>query len=315
MNPVLDQWLDFWHYVRGGRYRRYRYTDSDRAQFELGWETTRHIAYFYRYMDYAQALDLLGKGTLKPHYRYRHFTKSKKDGSKRELVEPDDNLKEIQRVILMRYLNTETVHHAAVGFRRKKSVADHVWPHAGASLIITADIKDFFPNTKRWRILEFWENQLRSEKAAELFTILTTYHGSLPQGAPTSPSLSNLVNHRMDTALDNGTRQSGGTYTRYCDDMIFSWHGRSQPPADFKHMVTVALREFGYTLHPEKGWCVYTARDEPEITGAVLTRNGRVRVPEHIQKIMKDLRRSDDPYDLSRLEGYEGYQKMIEKRY
>jgi len=254
---------------------------------------------------------LIEPGPLPPYYRYRHFTVPKKDGSPREIVEPGPNLKAAQRRILQLYLNNLKPHPAALGFRRKKSIADHARAHAGAARIITADIEDFFPNTSRQRIKSFWRQQGFSTLEVRLLTALTTYRGALPQGAPTSPPLSNLVNYELDAALDRRVKQSGGTYTRYADDMVFSWPDLANPPADFEQTVRALLREVGYSLHPRKGWHVWVRRDEPQVTGVVLKRDGNVDIPDSMRRIMRELARSDNPDDQARLAGYQGYESMI----
>lgn len=71
------------------------------------------------------------------------------------------------------------------------------------------------------------------------------------------------------------------------------------------------LHEYGYALHPVKGWRVYDRRDEPEVTGVILTRSGGVRLPDRLREVMRKLSRSRDPRDLQRLEGYEGYAAMV----
>jgi hypothetical protein len=75
--------------------------------------------------------------------------------------------------------------------------------------------------------------------------------------------------------------------------------------------VRAALHEFGYALRPNKGWQVFDRRDEPEVTGAILTRHGGVRLPARLVRVMRELARSDDPRDAQRLGGYEGYEKMV----
>jgi hypothetical protein len=267
---------------------------------------------FYPHMDPTSALQVLNRGRLASDYRYRHFTKRKPDGSQRELAEPDKRLKAVQQVILKRYLDDQHIHPAAVGFRRKKSIADHVWPHAGAPYIITADIEDFFPSTPTWRVQQWWQSRVNDDHLARFFTLLTTYRGSLPQGAPTSPALSNAVNFELDKALERRVVQSGGTYTRYGDDMVFSWH--HPPPADFSIAAQHIIREAGYRLHPTKGWRIYHRSDEPEVTGLILKRDGTVRIPSTMQKRMRRLAASSDPIDRLRLIGYEGYQQMVETR-
>jgi len=165
---------------------------------------------------------LMDGGPLPRRFRYRHFTVAKKDGSARLIVAPGPDLMTVQRKILKQFLSKPKPHPAALGFRRKKSIADHAWAHAGAAIIITADIEDFFPSTTRQRVKKFWHDQGYSTLETRLLTSLTTYLGRLPQGAPTSPALSNLVNAELDAAIERRVRQSGGKYTRYSDDMVLA---------------------------------------------------------------------------------------------
>ncbi len=257
--------------------------------------------------------ELLAAGSLHPHFHYRHFTKPKKGGGHREIVEPDIKLKRVQREILARYLETEQPHPAAIAYRKKKSIADHVWAHAGAEVLVTADVQDFFPSTREARVQDWWRERV-ADDLARLLTLLTTYRGELPQGAPTSPGLSNLVNCELDERLTGRASAAGARYTRYCDDMVFSWREGSGPPSDFENSVRAVLHEFGYTLHLEKGWRVYHRRDEPEITGVILTRHGRVCLPDNLRRAMRALTHSKDPRDARRLAGYQGFQAMVTKR-
>src|SRR5262249_28691608 len=145
-------------------------------------------------------------------------------------------------------------------------------------------------------------------------TRLTTLRGGLPQGAPTSPGLSNFINVELDALLARRAEAAGARYTRYCDDLAFSWPNGYGPPSDFERNVRTTLHQFGYALHPEKGWWVHQRRDEPEITGMILTRHGRVRLPERLRQEMQTLARSKEARDLQRLEGYRGYAAMVTHR-
>ena len=260
-------------------------------------------------------IDDLLRGKLPPRYQYRHFSVPKKDGGSRQLAEPGIDLKAMQHRILEFYLNRQKPHRAAVGYRRGMSVADHAWAHVGARTIITADIEDFFSSTTRYRVRQYWKSHPMAfnEASVQLLTNLTTYRGSLPQGAPTSPALSNLVNDEMDSRLHKLASQSSGHYTRYADDIVFSWQTRSRPPTDFEFMVRRILREYGYRLNAQKGWTTYSRSDEPEITGTVLKRNGTVDIPDAMLDVMGALADSDDEYDQFRLAGYEGYRKMVQR--
>lgn len=250
-------------------------------------------------------------GSLDPHFSYRRFSKRKKDGGFREISEPDAKLKRLQYAILRDHLDEEP-HPAAMAYRKGKSTANHVWPHVGAELLVTADVQDFFPSTREERIEDWWRERVDSD-TARLLTILTTDRKGLPQGAPTSPALSNLVNRDLDERLSRRTALTGGRYTRYCDDLAFSWQ-RGLPPSDFEAAVRAVLHEFGYALHPKKGWRVFhQLRGDPEVTGVILTRRG-VRLPEAMKQRIRRLAASDNPADARRLEGYAAYEATILRR-
>jgi hypothetical protein len=259
--------------------------------------------------------DVVVTDRLEPHFHYRHYNKRKKGGGTRAIVEPDACLKRLQQVILARYLTPCPVHPAATAYQRGRSIADHVWTHAGAEVLITADLEDFFPSTQACRVEDWWRERVGDADLVRLLTRLTTHQGGLPQGAPTSPALSNLVNHELDERLTRRADLAGARYSRYCDDLAFSWPRGGEPPSDFRHGVVVTLLEFGYRLHPTKGWCLHTRGDEPEVTGVILTRRGKVRLPARLREIMARLARSRDPADGQRLEGYRAYEVMVTRRH
>jgi hypothetical protein len=257
--------------------------------------------------------DVAEADSLHPHFHYRHFTRPKKGGGRREIAAPDTKLKQVQHEVIARYLRGQEPHPAALAYRKGRSTADHAWAHAGAEILVTADVQDFFPHTRAWRVEGWWRERVE-EGLARLLTRLTTYRGGLPQGAPTSPALSNLVNRELDARLTHRAEAAGARYTRYCDDLAFSWRREAGPPSDFEDGVRGILHAFGYTLHPEKGWRVQYRRDEPEVVGVILTRHGRVRLPEDLRRTMTALARSDDPRDADRLAGYRRYEAMIGRR-
>ena len=252
-------------------------------------------------------------GSLHPHFHYRHFTRPKKGGGTRSIHEPDAALMRIQREVVARWFASEQAHPAATAYQHGKSIAHHVWPHAGADLLVTADVQDFFPNTNAGRVEDWWRERVDG-RAARLLTLLTTHHGALPQGAPTSPGLSNFLNRELDERLARRSSAAGARYTRYCDDMVFSWQRGDGPPSDFANGVRAILSEFGYALHPRKGWQVNRRRDEPEITGVILTRNGKVRLRPAMRRAMESLATSPHLKDAERLAGYLAFEAMLIER-
>jgi RNA-directed DNA polymerase len=85
-----------------------------------------------------------------------------------------------------------------------------------------------------------------------VLTGLCTFRSAVPQGAPTSPALSNLVNVPLDETLSALARRSGGLYTRYGDDLTFSWTV-NDAPSDLEANVRAELLILGYRLNPVKG--------------------------------------------------------------
>lgn len=255
-------------------------------------------------------------------YHYRPFSIAKRDGRERRILAPSPALKELQRRLLRRYLQHLPVHPAATAFTPGSSIAHNARLHAGQALIATADLADFYESTSARRVRAFYLRQGWRGEALSTLMRLCVYRNGLPQGAPTSPSLSNLVNVDLDEALTEWARRAGAIYTRYGDDLTFSWR-TGRIPASFDAVVRHCALNAGYQIQPRKGWHVYRAAEEPEITGLILGRDGRVRAPQRIHRQMRKLRwrawrhrllrwlpghsRSQERETLERLRGYEGF--------
>jgi hypothetical protein len=164
---------------------------------------------------------------------------------------------------------------------------------------------------RRYFIEQVW----RGESLRALIR-LCVFRDGLPQGAPTSPCLSNLVNVRLDERLQLLARRARAVYTRYGNDLTFSW-ASDRMPGGFTRAVEDALGSAGYEVQPRKGWRVSPARGRPVVTGVVLAGDGRLRVPWALSLQVWCLRlRSWWPggEDASaRLRGYRGYTTMVSR--
>ncbi|MDG3003089.1 reverse transcriptase domain-containing protein [Paludisphaera mucosa] len=253
---------------------------------------------------------------LGPRYHYRPFTISKPDGRERRLLAPSPSLKRLQRRLLDGYLVSLPIHPAATAFYPGATTVLNAIPHARSALIATVDLRDFFETTQSARVRGcFRAHGWRGEALQVLMRLCTSREG-LPQGAPTSPCLSNLVNVQLDDRLLRLVRRSRGIYTRYGDDLTFSWpHDRM--PSGFRRSVEDALGDSGYEVQPRKGWQVGEARERPRVTGLVLAGDGRLRVPWELKWRTAVLRWRSwwtrDPVDLARLQGRREYQRMVEQ--
>jgi RNA-directed DNA polymerase len=128
---------------------------------------------------------------------YREFRRKKRSGGERMIVAPNEATKKLQRAINSRLLSRLAVHPNCLGFRRGKSIVSHAQVHAGQLVVIRLDVVDFFPSTSSQRVEQYFRRIGWNKAAAALLAKLTTYKGGLPQGAPTSPALSNVVNYSL----------------------------------------------------------------------------------------------------------------------
>jgi hypothetical protein len=155
--------------------------------------------------------------------RYRTAFIKKRTGGERRLLVPDKHTKALQRRLLRRVLRHLRVHPAAIGFERGRSIVHNALQHAGQSVVVRLDVVDFFSSTKPARLEQYFRRIGWSRAAAELLVRITTHDDGLPQGAPTSPRLSNLVNYLLDVQMTRLAKRWHGEYTRYADDITFSF--------------------------------------------------------------------------------------------
>ena len=153
---------------------------------------------------------------------YQEFWMRKRSGGYRMISAPDKDLQAIQSTIYSRILSSTIVHPAAVGFRCGRSVVDNAAPHLGKRYVLKMDIHDFFGSIRSPRVRQTFKKIGYPENVSKVLGALCCLHRHLPQGAPTSPALSNIVGYEMDRKLAALAAEYGVTYTRYADDLTFS---------------------------------------------------------------------------------------------
>jgi len=178
---------------------------------------------------------------------YIRFTVPKKSGGVRELSSPHRDLATAQRWIFQNILLRLPTHPAAHGFVKGRSIRTNALPHVGRHILVNADLKDFFPTITFHRVRGALEHLGYSPAAATVLALLCTesprrqveYAGrvfhvatgprALPQGACTSPALSNLIARRLDSRYHGISTKLGWHYTRYADDLSFSADLAAEP--------------------------------------------------------------------------------------
>lgn len=239
----------------------------------------------------------------------------KRSGGSRRLLVPSPELKAVQRRILHRVLARLTVHPAVTGFENGQSIVHNAKQHVGQQVVLKMDIEDFFPSTTAERITKYLQRVGWNREAAELLAKLTTTENGLPQGAPTSPRLSNLVNRRLDTGIARVARNRKATYTRYADDITISFpRDNGKRVRGMVQYVRRRLKQEGYRNNRRKE-LILRKHQQQRVTGLVV--NERVSLPRETRRRLRAIEHHLDtgrPATMTReqLDGWKALIAMIE---
>jgi RNA-directed DNA polymerase len=212
------------------------------------------------------------------HYHYRVLAKP--GGAIRLIEAPKKRLKQLQRVILAEILEKMPAHASAHGFLDGHSIKTYAALHVGRHVVLRMDLRDFFPSISAPRVRALFRTAGYPDAVADLLgglstnaaprKLLSTFakgfdplavaetralyaRPHLPQGAPTSPALANLITYRLDCRLTGLARSAGAIYTRYADDLAFSGDRAFHRCLErFQIQAAAIVREEGFAVHHRK---------------------------------------------------------------
>lgn len=247
---------------------------------------------------------------------YREVSIPKRSGGVRTLSIPHPTLMTLQRRLLRRVLGKLHAHGAVYGFERGKSIVDHARQHVGRAVVVKFDLRDFFATTTAKRVNDYFRRLGWTDEAAALLTQLCTWKDSLPQGAPTSPRLSNLVNYALDAKLDRIVRDGDGHYSRYADDLTFSYDKIDEGTLGWLIQSTRDVcAQFGYRLNRRKTR-IMRRHQRQQVTGLVV--NDKVALPRETRRRLRAIEhqqrtRGESTLSESQLAGWQAFRSMIER--
>ncbi|MDB5312464.1 MAG: hypothetical protein JWO38_6666 [Gemmataceae bacterium] len=300
----------------------------DRLRALLGIKSPNQLGYFLLATDHNDG-------------PYTTYTVPKRDGSDRKICAPKRQLKWVQRQILRHVLSPVRPHPAAHGFVTGRSTVSNATPHTGAAVVVKFDLKDFFPTMHYFRVMGLFASlgypvgnclfgtDDESNQIAPVLARLCCYTptpdrwGSavLPQGAPTSPAISNLVCRRLDARLAGLAGRNSGTYTRYADDLTFSFRSADGLKLGrFRWWVDQVCQQEGFTLNQGK-FRVIRASQRQVVTGIVV--NAGLRVPRELRRAYRamlhncrkngvDAEARGNPRFREYLRGFAAYLHMVQ---
>jgi RNA-directed DNA polymerase len=271
------------------------------------------------------------EAALQSHYVT--FTIPKRSGMPRMIVAPKRRLKQLQRRLLDLLIRKLPVSEHAHGFQRGRSIVTSAAPHVGRAVVLTMDLKDFFPSVTFARIRGLLVALGYGYRVATTLAVLTTEAERQPsmikettylvatgqrycvQGAPTSPGLCNAIALRLDRRLSGLAAKLGFSYTRYADDLTFSGDDAGCLPA-LKRLAKRIIEEEGFRLNEAKTRIMRRGCRQSVVGVTVndvagLSRQERRRLRAMIHQTNKE---SANPAVLARIRGKLAFLAMLNTR-
>jgi RNA-directed DNA polymerase len=219
---------------------------------------------------------------------YKRFYLAKKSGGKRLISAPMPDLKAAQYWILENILYKIQPAHQANGFVPERSIVSNAQIHVNKDVVINLDLKDFFPTVSFKRVKGLFQKIGYSSQIATILALICTeadveqiaidgkiYYSAtsercLPQGAPSSPAITNLICYKLDHRFEGMSKKFGFDYTRYADDLTFSAINEGKKlVGQLLWSVKEVIKDEGFIVHPEKQKIMRKGFHQ-EVTGIVV---------------------------------------------
>ena len=213
---------------------------------------------------------------------YRKVKLPKKSGGYRNLSVPDLVLKSIQKRIAEVLLIHSPVSRYAKAYRFGSSTLRNAKHHVGQSVVLKLDVLHFFDSIRYSMVKDaVFPERIYAESIRILLTMLCYHKDALPQGAPSSPAITNIILYDFDERVGQWCRERRITYTRYCDDMTFSG---AFEPMEVVRFVKTELKKIGFLLNEQKTR-VQRPGQRQTVTGIVV--NEKLSIPADYRRNLR----------------------------
>jgi RNA-directed DNA polymerase len=213
---------------------------------------------------------------------YRTFKIPKKKSGFREITAPYPALMECQYWIYHNVLKKIKIHPAAQGFTFNKSIITNSTIHIRQKQFLKIDLKDFFPSIKINRIINVFKKLGYNHRVSFYLASLCCYTDELPQGAPTSPILSNIIAKPLDARLFAFAKKLNLKYTRYADDLAFTGENI---PSIFIEYITQIIEDLNLEVNGKKT-ILQKQKGKRVLTGISIADN-EIKIPREYKRNLK----------------------------
>ncbi|MDD4498480.1 MAG: retron St85 family RNA-directed DNA polymerase, partial [Methanosarcinaceae archaeon] len=249
---------------------------------------------------------------------YSTFKIPKKNGNLREINAPSKKMKYIQRWILDKILYKLDFGSSSHGFVPGRSIVTNASIHVNQDLVLGIDIKDFFPSVHINSVYYVFKSAGYTKKVAWILAYLCTFNEKLPQGAPTSPMLANLVSLSLDHKIEAYCTKQNFKYSRYADDITIS--GSSNLPMHKQKIIDI-VEQSGFIVNEDKTR-MFSQGSKQKVTGLVVNdkvsigrkrkKNLRATVHNILKNGPEKENRENDPFFKEKIFGELAFAKMID---
>ena len=210
-------------------------------------------------------------------YYFKHFI-PKQTGGHRVIYEPNSTLKKVQRRINNGILKKIQISDYAFAYVSGRNILSNARPHVGNPILLKLDIHHFFDNIHFDSVFGIFRNEGHSIEFSRLIAGLVTIDDFLPQGAPTSPAISNIYLKKFDEEIGEYCKKNNIVYTRYSDDLTFSMQ-HFDP--DLVKVVKEKLKALNLELNKKKSK-IFSGPLQKRVTGIVV--NEKPQVPTDFRR-------------------------------
>lgn len=213
---------------------------------------------------------------------YSDFEVRGRNGKVRIISAPSRSLKYRQRWILDEILSNVRIMPCCEGFVKGHSIVTNARKHIGYAETLTVDIKDFFPSIKEEQVVGVFREIGYTQEVAAALSYLCCHEGHLPQGAPTSPQLSNIVCRSLDRDFMEFSEKHDLVYSRYADDITFSGNHDLN---NLLFYVKEIIQNHGFEIN-ERKTRLYTGKRRKIVTGLIVKEDG-LCVPRNYKRKLR----------------------------
>ncbi len=217
-----------------------------------------------------------------PH-RYVDIQIPKKRDGFRVISIPIAELKGVQRLVVRRLWPRLPISQIAHGYAQGRSIVTSAKKHLGPTSVLRLDLSDFFPSITDRRVFGYFRKRGASKSVSSILARLCTHRGLLPQGAPTSPGLTNAICYALDEELLRLARSWSLAVTRYSDDIVFS--GRQFNWKRFELLAEGVVTRHGFRLNRTK--TRYMSPDQSQRVLGLLVDSSRLRMTREMRRTLR----------------------------